>query len=86
MDHFIECIFELLFGLAKDTPDEMGVWNVIHPSIPESTNKRDLALLALGAFSVAAIAIHTIKNNNTKEFHALKTKTKQATTKQATPK
>lgn len=47
---------------------------------PESTNKRDLALLALGAFGVAAIAIHTIKNNNTKEIHALKTKTKQATT------
>lgn len=56
----------------------------------KDTNKRDLALLALSAFGIAAIAIHTIKNNDSRTAHELKARAKKITTnfnkKNYTPK
>ena len=47
---------------------------------PQEENNRKLAMLALGAFGVAAIAIHTIRNNDSKTAHELKARAKKITT------
>ncbi|MBQ4078023.1 hypothetical protein IJD15_02445 [bacterium] len=49
-------------------------------TIPDSADKKDLTIIALGALGVAAIAVHAVKSKKPQNIHELKVKTKKVTT------